>query len=493
MEHFDAVVIGSGQGGTPLSLEMAAQGWKTALVERRLAGGVCTNDGCTPTKTMIASARVAALASRGAEFGVSCGAVLTDLARVVERKNELVHRGRGAIEKRLARQSGLELIVGEASFTGTAGTKEGGVQEPGSGAMTGAPVHRLQVALRDGGLREIATPRIVIDTGMRPQVPDLPGLESVPFLDSTSILDLTTLPEHLLVLGGGYIALEFAHMFRRFGSRVTIVERGTQLMAREDSDIAACLAEILRQDGIELHLGTEAVSVRQQAQLQITLTVQGAPALQARRDGSSQDGEWTLQGTHLLVATGRVPNIEALQLDRAGVAQTAEGFVRVNERLETTVPGIWALGDITGGPAFSHMAYDDHRVLRANLLEGGTCSTAGRLAPYCVFTDPELGRVGLSEKGAREAGLEIEVGTLAAGKIARAFEMSETRGMLKAVVEKGSGRLLGAAALVVNGGEVISQLQLAMMGGLTASTLREAIFIHPVLAEGLHPLFRNLK
>ena len=383
----------------------------------------------------------------------------------MQRQEQMSVDGRHQIEERLGRQENLSIIYGEASFAAD---------------QTGDGSRLLHVRSQDGSTRQIASARVFLDVGQRPESSKLEGLDGTPYLDSSSILELRALPEHLLILGGGYIAVEFAQMFRRFGSRVTVVQRGPHLLDREDDDVATCLLRILEEDGIRVLLHASAKRV-------------------AHRDGSvlltyESDGqEVTVAGSHLLIATGRVPCTEALGLEHVGVALTEKNYIQVNERLETTAPGIWALGDVTGGPPFTHTSYNDFRIVRANLLEGASRTTADRIVPYCIFTDPELGRVGMSEAEARASGRDILVGSIPMRKVARAKEMSETRGMLKAVVDRETYRLLGAAALGLGGGEIVTELQLAMMGGLTADDIRDAVFIHPVLAEGLHPLFNALQ
>ena len=359
-EQFDAIIIGSGQGGTPLAQAAAQHGWKTALVERRFLGGICTNDGCTPTKTLVASARVAELTRRGAEYGVRCDGFSIDFARVMERQRDLGLSGREEIEKRLSQQEGLEVIYGEASFAD---------QQPSDGR------HAVLIRPEQGRSRELVAERVFLDVGQRPSIPEIDGLQSVPYLDSTSILNLETVPRHLLILGGGYIAVEFAQLFRRFGSLVTIIERGSRFLEREDNDIAACLASILEEDGVDIRLQTRVTGAHAQG---------GAVSL----DLESGDGKAQLEGSHLLVATGRVPCVESLHLDRVGVTLTEKNYIRVNERLETSQRGIWALGDVTGGPPYTHASYDDFRVLRNNLFEEGKRTTSERLVPYCIFTDP---------------------------------------------------------------------------------------------------------
>lgn len=456
-ERYDAIIIGAGQAGGPLASELARAGRRVALVEREHVGGTCVNEGCTPTKTMIASARVAYLARRAGDYGVRAGEVAVDMGRVRERKRAIVASFRTSGERQ-AQEAGVELISGAARFSGP---------------------RTVEVAIDGDGARTLAAETVVINAGARPSRPDLPGLDGVPALDSTTIMELDEVPAHLLVLGGGYIGLEFGQMFRRFGSRVTVVQRGPRLLTREDDDIADALADILRQDGIEVLLDTKALRVERGG---------GGVALAVRTPA----GERRLAGTHLLLAAGRTPNSDALGLDAAGVAVGEGGFITVNERLETSVPGVYAAGDVKGGPAFTHISYDDFRVLRANLLRGGGATTSGRLAPYTVFTDPQLGRVGLSERQAREQGRQVKVARLPMSRVARALEVDETRGLMKAVVDAASGHILGAAVLGVEGGEIASLIQVAMMGGLPYTALRDGVFSHPTLAESLNNLFSTI-
>jgi pyruvate/2-oxoglutarate dehydrogenase complex dihydrolipoamide dehydrogenase (E3) component len=453
--HFQVIVIGSGQGGTPLSLAFANAGVRTALVERKHVGGTCVNEGCTPTKTMVASARVAWLARRSAGYGVTTGAVGIDMARVRQRKRDIVDGFRDGSQKQLERTANLELIFGEARFTSATS---------------------LVIRLADGSEREISGERIFIDAGARPAVPALDGLAGVPFLDSTSIMELDEVPEHLLVLGGGYVGLEFGQMFRRFGSRVTIVQAAGQLLGREDADVADAVAAILKDDGIEILLNANAERVAQ-AKGRVQLAVHTA------------DGARTLDGSHLLIATGRVPNTDSLNVSAAGLATDKHGSIRVNDKLETNVEGVFALGDINGGPKFTHISYDDFRILRTNQIDGGHATTAGRLVPYTVYIDPQLGRIGLTEAEAREQRIAIRVARMPMTKVARARELDETRGFMKAIVDAATGQILGVAVLGSEGGEVMSIVQVAMMGRLPYTSLRDAVFAHPTLAESLNNLF----
>lgn len=487
IQQYDAIVIGSGQGGTPLSIALAAAGRKTAMIERIHVGGTCINEGCTPTKTMVASGRVAYLVRRSQLYGVHHqrvpgastpkpaspagnparqrsgappveGQTSVTMSEVRERKQAIVESFRSSGERRLENGQ-VDLIRGEARFT--------------------AP-KCLEVKLNGSGKPiQLSAETIFINTGARPADPPLPGLESVPHLNSTTIMELDELPEHLLVLGGGYVGLEFGQMFRRFGSEVTIVQRGPQLMGREDADIADAVADILREDGIEILLNSSADRVEQ---LDGTIRlVAGTP-----------DGERTLSGSHLLVAAGRSPNSEALNLGAAGVERDKRGFVVVNDRLETSVPGIYALGDVAGSPAFTHISYDDFRILRANLLEGGERSRKDRLVPYTMFIDPQLGRVGLSEEEARAEGRNFRVAKIPMNYVARALEVDESRGMVKAIVDADTGHILGCAVLGIEGGEIMAMMEIAMLGKLPYTVLRDAVFAHPTLAELLNTLFATL-
>ena len=454
-QQFDAIIIGSGQAGKPLCTALAGAGMRTALIERGDFGGTCINVGCTPTKTMVASARVAYLARRGADYGVHTGDIRIDMERVRQRKRDIVKEFREAGQTRIEQTANVELIFGEASFTGA---------------------NSLLIRLKDGGQRELTAAKIFINAGARPAVPALDGLKSVPFLDNASIMELGTVPEHLLVLGGGYVGLEFGQMFRRFGSRVTIVHSAGQLLSREDPDVGEEVAKILQQDGIEVLLNAHANRVNHSGG-------------DIRLDVQHQGGSTALAGSHLLVATGRVPNSDSLNLAAAKVQTDERGFIKVNGRLETTVPGIYALGDIKGGPAFTHIAYDDFRIIRTNLIEKGSATTDGRLVPYTVFIDPQLGRIGMTEGEARKQKRNIRVAKLPMASVARAREMDETRGFMKAIVDAETNQILGAAVLGVEGGEVMSAIEIAMMGKLPYTALRDGVFAHPTLTESLNNLF----
>jgi pyruvate/2-oxoglutarate dehydrogenase complex dihydrolipoamide dehydrogenase (E3) component len=459
-QHYDAVVIGAGQGGIPLSQTLAGSGRRTALIEREHVGGTCINEGCTPTKTMVASAKTAYVDRRSAEYGVRNGPVYVDMREVRGRKRAMVDSFRNSGQRRIEATDGLDLIFGEASFTGP---------------------RTLAVHTNGGEEFELDADKVFINAGARPANPPIEGLDSVAALNSTSVMELEQVPEHLLVLGGSYVGLEFAQMFRRFGSEVTVVQRSGQLMGREDPDVAEAVAEILREDGIEVLLGTPTRRVAQEETGKILLTT------------DTSEGERTLSGSHLLVAAGRPPNTGTLNLDAAGIETDQRGFIETNERLETSAEGVYALGDVKGGPAFTHISYDDFRIIRTNLLEGGSATITNRQVPYTMFIDPQLGRIGLTEQEARDQGLDVLVAKIPMSYVSRAVELGESRGFMKAVVDAGTGRILGCAALGIEGGEIMAMIQIAMLGNLPYTALRNAVFAHPTLAESLNTLFLSLE
>ena len=457
-DHYQAIIIGSGQGGNPLARALAEAGWRTAVIEREHVGGTCINEGCTPTKTMVASARVAYLTGRSGDYGVQHGDVQIDMRRVLQRKRDIVASFRDGGQRRLEKTANLELVFGEASF---------------------ASAKSMVVREKDVGSRAVTAEKIFVNAGARPGVPKLDGLKDVPYLNSTTMMEVDAVPEHLLILGGGYIGVEFGQMFRRFGSRVTIVHRRGELLRGEDSDVAQEIAAILKQDGVEVLLNASPERVSKSS---------GTIRVSARVGDTPQ----ILEGSHLLVATGRVPNSDTLNLSAAGIATDKRGFIQVNDKLETSVPGVYALGDINGGPAFTHISYDDYRILRGNLLEKGSASTKGRLVPYTVFMDPQLGRIGMTETQARAEGRKIRVAKMPMSHVARALEVDESRGFMKAVVDEETEQILGAAILGLEGGELMAMLEIAMMGKLRYSVLREAIFAHPTLAEAFNNLFASV-
>src|SRR5438046_1812706 len=425
MDHYDAIIIGAGQAGNPLATTLGKAGWKTALIERDQIGGTCINYGCTPTKTMFNSARVAYLARRAADFGVHSGDVRVDMREVRERKQRVVEEFRESGLKGIKKTENLDLLTGDARFTDK---------------------HTIEVKLNDGAVRTLTAEKIFINTGGRPAKPNLEGTDEVSTLDSTSIMELDELPEHLLVLGGGYIGLEFGQMFRRFGSEVTIVQQAKQLLGREDPDIADAVREVMEEDGIKVLLDTKAIRVKRDG-TKINLIVR------------TTDRQQTLTGTLLLCAVGRRPNTEDLNLAAAGIETDQQGNIKTNSKLETNVAGVYALGDVKGGPQFTHISYDDFRIIRTNLLESGNATIRDRLVPYTVFIDPQLGRIGLSESEARASGRAIRVAKMPMNYVARALEIDESRGFMKAVVDAETAQILGADVLGIECGEIMAMLE----------------------------------
>jgi pyruvate/2-oxoglutarate dehydrogenase complex dihydrolipoamide dehydrogenase (E3) component len=460
MQEYEVIIIGAGQAGLPLSLALAHSGRKTALIEEKFLGGTCINFGCTPTKTMVASAEAAYMTRRAADFGVHAGPVSVDMQFVRQRKNSIVESFRSGDDRKVL-QAGIDLLRGRASFSGP---------------------KQLQVVMNEGGeVRQVSAPVILINTGARPHRPELEGIDQVPVLDSTSVQNLDAVPGHLLILGGGYVALEYGQMFRRFGSQVTVIQRSSQLLGREDADVAATVRDILVEDGVEVLLDTTALKAGRGAGGEITLSVQ------------TPQGPRQLSGTHLLAAVRRDPNTEQLNLAAAGVELDPKGgFIRTNEFLETSARGIYVLGDVKGGPAFTHISYDDFRIMRSRLIEGKKVSIEGRLVPYVLFIDPQVARVGLSERDAQAQKINYRLAKIPMTYVARAIELDRTRGFVKALVDADTQQILGAAVIGVEGGEVMAMLEIAMLGKLTYPVLREAIFAHPTLSEMLNTLFFEL-
>jgi dihydrolipoamide dehydrogenase len=459
MKTYDAIVIGSGQAGTPLAKKLAKAGKKTALIEKRYVGGTCVNDGCTPTKALVASARMAYMATRK-DLGIEINDFKVDFPAIMNRKEDIVLKSRNGGQKGVEETENLELIFGDASFTGK---------------------KTLSVNLNHGGEEEITADLIFIDTGAKTTIPEIEGIKTVRYLTSTSILELKELPESIIIIGGNYIGLEFGQMFSRFGSKITIIEKSKTLLSKEDADVSEAVIDFLSEENITVLTDAKTVKVEQAADQKITLTVE--------KDGQQQE----ISASHLLIAVGRSPQTKTLNLDKTGVEVDEKGFIKVNDKLEATAPGIYALGDVKPGPAFTHIAYNDHLVVLKNIMENADVSIKGRPVPYCMFTDPQLGRIGLSENEARKQGLDILVAKLPMEHVARANETNETKGFMKAVVDAKTNQILGATVLGYEGGEVMSVLQMAMQGKITAHELRENIFAHPTMSESINNLFMTIE
>lgn len=455
-EKFDAIIIGAGQAGKPLALAFGDKGLKTAIIEMKYVGGKCINYGCTPTKTMIASAKVAQLARDSHMFGVKTEKVKVNLRKVIERKNEIVKSFRNSGRKRLQKHEKVELISGTASFKSE---------------------HDIDVKLRKGGTRTLTSEKIFINTGTLPFIPHIEGLEKSGYLTSTTILELEELPKHLIIIGGGYVGLEFAQMFRRFGSKVTVIQKNERLAPQEDEDICGEIYKIITEEGIKVFLNSRTKSVSKNKKGNILAVF------------TQNDEEKSVSGSHLLVATGLIPNISKLNLESAGIRTDLSGFIKVNDMLETGTEGIYALGDVNGGHAFTHISYDDYRIVKGNLLENKNLSKANRLIPYALYIDPPLGRIGLTEKQAEDKNIKFKTFTYPMSYVARAIETGEEKGFMKAIVSEESDRILGCSILGNQGGEIMSMIEIAMLGNIPYTVLRDAIFAHPLLSESLNSLF----
>jgi pyruvate/2-oxoglutarate dehydrogenase complex dihydrolipoamide dehydrogenase (E3) component len=452
--EYDAIIVGSGQGGNPLAYHLADLGWSVALIEKKYLGGTCINVGCTPTKTMVHRAQVAYYARNAARWGVNTSNVSVDLPKIVAQKEDVVLSFRGGQQKQVDKRASLRLHHGHARFVGP---------------------HQLKV-----GDDLLESEKIFINTGCRPSVPEIPGLATVPYLTNESVMQLTTLPEHLLILGGGYIGMEFGQMFRRYGSRVTVLHTGRQIVSREDPETAAELRRALEAEGIQFLLNTRTTRVANKSSV-FTLSFE------------SPTGSSSVTGSHLLVATGRRPNTDDFGLDKAGVETDKSGYIKVNGRMETNVPGVWALGDCKGGPAFTHISYNDFQIVYGNLVEGKNLSIENRLVPSCVFTDPQLGGVGMTEKEARAKGFKLKIGRCPMTNVARAIERGETAGLMKIVVDASNDLVLGASILASEGGELVQILTTLILAKQPYTLLKGVIYIHPTLAEGFFALMEDVK
>lgn len=459
MKHYDAIIIGAGQAGTPLAKKLAEAGKKTAIIEKRMVGGTCINDGCTPTKAMLASAHAAHQARKAAALGVHIKGITIDFKQVKKHKDEIVDRFRSSTQKGLESIPKLDLIFGEAKFSGK---KE------------------LEVLLFDGVTEQFTADWIFIDTGAKTAIPDIPGLKDVDYLSSTTILNLEEIPEHLVVIGGNYIGLEFGQMFARFGSKVTILEKSARIMGREDEDVSIALDEILSNEGINIlkSVTINQVSSPKEDKILLSLTSKGKVK--------------KIKASHVLVAAGRIPQTEFLDLDKAGIKTDEKGYILVNDKLETNIPGIFALGDVKGGPAFTHIAYNDYTIVYRNLILKANMQLTDRLVPYCMFTDPQLGRVGLSETEAKAKGIKYQVAKIPMTQVGRGIETGQTLGFMKALVDPERKNILGACILAPEGGEIMSVLEMAMAGGITFDQVRYFVFAHPLYSESLNNLFMRI-
>jgi pyruvate/2-oxoglutarate dehydrogenase complex dihydrolipoamide dehydrogenase (E3) component len=474
VKKFDVLFLGSGQSANVLAKDFARAGRSTAVVERSALGGTCVNVGCTPTKTIIASGRVAYLAHRAPEYGVHADNISVDMRKVRDRKRKIVEQWNSGSVNGL-QKAGVEIFMGEAKFV------EG---------------KQVNVKLQNGESVDLTAETIFISAGARSARPKIEGLEQVEkthVVDSTSIMELYSVPKHLVVIGGGYIGLEFGQLFRRLGANVTVIQRAKQLVPKEDPDVAECLLKILEQDGIKVHLSADVKSITKTDHADMAFTINFHTA----------DGDVPVTGSHLLLAAGRTPNTDLLDVSKAGVKTTPRGDVVVDDKLRTNVDGIYALGDIHGGPAFTHISYDDARIIRTNLLADTLSKTTPKmpttqssksrvLTPYVMYTDPQLGHIGLHDRDLVDR-KNVKTASMPMEYVARALETAEPRGMMKAAVDAETGEILGFTCLGLEGGEVMSIVQTAMMGGLKYWDLEAAVYAHPTLAESLNTLWGYLK
>ncbi|MEO8886916.1 MAG: mercuric reductase [Mucilaginibacter sp.] len=460
MQQYDAIIIGAGQAGVPLAKKLAKAGKKVALIEKRWVGGTCVNDGCTPTKTWVASAKAAYDAAHSAALGVTIKGYTVNMPRIKKRKDDIVLHARNGSQKAMEEMPNVDLIFGDATFTGD---------------------KTLSVALNQGGVIDLKGDWIFINTGTKTIIPPIEGLRDIKYLTSTSILELDYVPKHLLIIGANYIGMEFGQMFRRFGSEVTMLERAPRVLGREDMDIAEAMHEILTTEGIKIHTNAQATSFKKTAKgnIKAAIVADGKPMM--------------IKCSHVLVAVGRAPQTDTLNLKKTKVETDDRGNIKVNDQLETNVPGIYALGDVNGGQAFTHIAYNDYTIVYRNLIEKQNLSIKDRPVPYCMFTDPQLGRIGITEDEAKKQKLKnIKTVVMPMTAVARAAEVGDTRGLMKAVVNTKTKKILGAAIVGTEGGEIMSVLQMAMEGGITYDKIRYFVFAHPTYSESLNNLFMRL-
>lgn len=452
---YDAIIIGSGQAGNPLSFALAEKGQKVAMIEKNTFGGSCINYGCTPTKALIASANLNHRVQRSEELGVMTKSVELDFKAVMNRKNKIVKSFRSSIEKSLEGTENIAIYRGTANFVNN---------------------NTINIVLNDGEEEQIQGKKIYINSGGKANIVSIEGLDDVEYYDSTSIMELAELPEHLVIIGTGYIALEFGQMFRRFGSKVTMIGRQESILKKEDQEISSRIQKILEEDGITFLLNTETKKVEKDLD---------GVNIYIEKNAKKEK----IKCSHLMLATGRVPAIEDLKLENAGVKLADKGNIQVDEKLKTNVDNIYALGDVKGGPQFTHISYDDYRIVIDNLFGNGTRNINDRLVPFTLFIDPQLGRVGLTESQAIEKGYDIKVGKLEMKNLGRAIEENVTKGFMKAIINKEDNKILGAAILGDQGGEIMAIIQVAMMADINYQKLRDGIFTHPSFSEALNNLF----
>ena len=455
MPHYDAIVVGTGQSGPALARRLVAAGWKVAIIERKLFGGTCVNTGCTPTKTLIASAYAAHVMRRAADYGVGVeGTINVDMKAVKARKDAVVAPSRNGVERSLKTLQGCTVYQGHGRF-----------------------VAEKKVAVNDA---ELSADRIFLNVGARATIPPIPGLDQVPYLTNSSMMDIDFLPAHLVILGGSYIGLEFAQAYRRFGSEVTVIELGPRLIGREDEDVSRAVADFLKDEGIDVRVDSKVVSLEKQGNA-IAVTVESA--------GKSSQ----IVGTHVLVAIGRRPNTDDLGLDRAGIATDAHGYIQVDDQLRTNVPGIWAMGDCNGRGAFTHTSWNDFEIVAANLLDNDPRRVSDRITAYALYTDPPLGRAGMTEAEVRKAGKPALIATLAMEDVSRAYEKGETKGFMKILVDRDSKRILGASFLGLSGDEVIHSVLDVMYDKAPYTVIQRAMHIHPTVSEFIPTMLGDLK